>query len=138
VNGEVIEELAAAPAAELELRYQQDIAPGASPEDAYRRSFALEVLSRAFARLRDEACETDHLDMYDALEPFMALDPTPGQQESLASRLHSRPLALIVALKRLRQRFRELVDAELADLVASPAEMLAEQHALHAVLRVRR
>ena len=45
-------------------------------------------------------------------------------------------LALIVmALKRLRQRFRELIDAELADTVASADELLAEQQALYAVLR---
>jgi hypothetical protein len=40
-----------------------------------------------------------------------------------------------VALKRLRQRFRELVGEELADTVTSSDDLAAEQQALHAVLR---
>ena len=39
-----------------------------SPEQTYQRSFALEVLGRAFKRLRSEARQTGHLDMYEALE----------------------------------------------------------------------
>jgi hypothetical protein len=42
---------------------------------------------------------------------------------------------IVMALKRLRQRFRELIDSELADTVASADELLAEQQALYAVLR---
>jgi hypothetical protein len=41
---------------------------------------------------------------------------------------------LIVALKRLRQRFRELVGQELADTVTSTEDLASEQAALHAVL----
>jgi len=39
-----------------------------------------------------------------------------------------------MALKRLRQRFRELVREELADTVASADELAAEQQALLAAL----
>lgn len=35
-----------------------------------------------------------------------------------------------MAIKRLRQRFRELVEAELAETVTSPAELEAERAAL--------
>jgi hypothetical protein len=38
-------------------------------------------------------------------------------------------------LKRLRQRLRELAGRELADTVASPDDLAAEQAALLAVLR---
>jgi RNA polymerase sigma-70 factor (ECF subfamily) len=135
-NDDVVTGLDIAPA-DLEQRNQRDNAGVASPEQAYQHSFALEVLTRAFARLREEARETGHLDMYDALEPFMEIDPASGEHEELARRLGTRPLALIVALKRLRQRFRELIGEELADTVASADELLAEQHALHAALRNR-
>jgi len=137
VSGDLIVELAAPPA-DLELRNQHDNAGAESPEQAYQQSFALEVLARAFASLRKEARETDRLDMYEVLEPFIASDPAPGEHEELARRLRTRPVALVVALKRLRQRLRELADAELADLVASPEELLTEQQALHAALRGKR
>lgn len=124
-----------APPADLEQRYQQDNTQVTSPEQAYQRSFALEVLGRAFKRLRSEARQTGHLAMYEALEPFLGNEPPAGVYEALARQLQSRPLALVVALKRLRQRFRELVGEELADTVTSPDDLAAEQQALHAVLR---
>lgn len=123
------------PPPDLERRYQRDHAQATSPEQAYQRSFALEVLARAFKRLRSEACKTGHLDMYEGLEPFLGHDPPPGVYEELAGKLQSRPLALVVALKRLRQRFRELVGQELADTVTSAEDLAAEQQALHTVLR---
>ncbi len=59
---------------------------------------------------------------------------TQWEYEALAQRLNSRPLALVVALKRLRQRFRELVGEELVDTVTSAEELATEQSALHSVL----
>ncbi|MGA9335304.1 MAG: hypothetical protein WBV39_13585 [Rudaea sp.] len=123
------------PPTELETRYQRDIPPCISPETTYQRCFALEVLARALKRLRSEARKTGHLDMYEALETFLGADPGPGIYEDLARGLNSRPLALVVALKRLRQRFRELVGEELADTVTSAEDLLSEQQALHSVLR---
>ncbi|MEP6939868.1 MAG: hypothetical protein ABI846_08890 [Rudaea sp.] len=123
------------PPTDLEPRYGRDNADTASPSAAYERSFALEVISRALKRLRSEAGRAAHLPMFSALEPFLARDPSPAQYEQIAGQLSSRPLALIVALKRLRQRLRELVGEELADTVTSPEELAAEQSALHSILR---
>jgi len=123
------------PPSDLEPRYQRDNTQPGSPEETYQRSFALEVLGRAFKRLRSEARKTGHLDMYEALEAFLGNDPQAGVYEELARKLNTRPLALVVALKRLRQRFRELVGEELADTVTSAEDLVAEQQALHAVLR---
>lgn len=119
---------------ELERRHRGDRVDGASPEQAFHRSFALEVLARAFKALQGEACQTGRIEMYSALEPFLARDPLPGQYEEIGQRLGVRPLALVLALKRLRQRFRELVREELTDAVATPDEMVTEQQALLAVL----
>ncbi len=121
--------------ADLEFRYMRDITYAESPEQAFQRGFAMEVLSRAFARLREEAQQTGHIDMYEALAPFIAHDPGPGEYDELARRLRTRPLALVVALKRLRQRVRELTSEELADTVSSAEELDAEQQALLAVLQ---
>ena len=119
----------------IEARYQRDHAQSASPDQAYQRSFALEVIARALRRLRSEAQQTGHLAMYEALEPNLAHDPAAGEYEAMAARLRSRPLTLAVALKRLRQRFRELVAEELADTVTSAEDLATEQATMHAVLR---
>lgn len=129
------EPMLAAPALDdLERRNNADHLAGCSPEQAYQRGYALEVLARGFKALQAEARQTGHSDMYEVLEPYLARDPLPGQYEEMARRLGLRPLVLVLALKRLRQRFRELVRAELADTAASPDEMLAEQQVLFAAL----
>ena len=124
----------ALPETDVEARYERDCAAAASPEQAFQRGFALEVLARALRRLGIEAQQTDHADMYRALLPFLSRDPAPGESDDLARALRTRPLAIVVALKRLRQRFRELAGEELADTVSAPDELAAEQDALHAIL----
>ena len=132
VDGDTENELVAP--ADLEARNERDNANAASPEQAYQHSFALEIIARAFKRLRSEAQQTGHLDMYRALEPHLTCDPGPGEYDALATHLQIRPLALVVALKRLRQRFRELVGQELADTVISARDLVTEQTALHSIL----
>ncbi len=124
-----------APLDDLESRYLRDSAHVDSPGHAFQRAFAMEVLARAFARLRVEAQQTGHVDMYEVLAPFIAHDPRPAEYDEVARRLRTRPLALTIALKRLRQRVRELTSEELADTVSSAEELEAEQQALLAVLQ---
>jgi hypothetical protein len=45
--------------------------------------------------------------------------------------MHARPLFVVMAVKRLRQRFTELIDEELGDTVLSPEQLLAERTALY-------
>lgn len=127
----------APPLAELEARSRGEHTGDESPELAYRRSFATEVLLRGLRRLRMEASEAGHTAMCEALEPFLTHDPAAGQYDELARAQGMRPLVLVMALKRLRQRYRELVRQELADTVASAADLAAEQQALLAILGER-
>ena len=119
---------------DLEAHYEHDAVRVATPEQAYQHAFALEVMARAFHRLRAEANAAGHSAMYGALEPYLVEDPGPEDYDAISRRLNSGRLVLVVALKRLRQRFRELVDKELLDTVVSAEEFVAEQTALHAAL----
>lgn len=119
----------------LERRQLDDHARDSSPEDVFRRSFAIEVLANGFKALHAEARQTGHLDMFDALEPFLVREPAPGQYEEIGQALGVRPLALVLAVKRLRQRLHELVLSELSETVASAEELDAERSALFAALR---
>ena len=119
---------------ELERRYAAEAEAGLAPEGAYHRDFAREVLARAQQRLLNEAAQAGRQNLYDHLSPYLAREPAQGTYEMLAGTLGSRPLALVTAVKRLRQRFRELVDAELAATVASPDDLEGERMALYAAL----
>lgn len=120
--------------AELEQRQQAELAAAASPERAFQKSFALEVLARSLARLRAEATGGGRAEMFELLEPYLTCEPEPGRHEQLAALLKTRSIAVAMAIKRLRQRFRELVDDELAQTVASGADLDVERSALLAIL----
>jgi RNA polymerase sigma-70 factor (ECF subfamily) len=123
------------PLAQLEARRQREGDAGGSPELALRRGFALEVIAQAMRRIEDEAREAGRLPMFSALQPYLASDPVPGLYADIAQRLDVSPLFLSLALKRLRERFRELVDDELAQTVASAAALEEERRSLHAALQ---
>lgn len=124
----------APPPAELEHRNGQDNPPGTTADDAFQRGFAAEVIARALQRLHAEAAGEGHLEMYAALVPYLAREPSTDEYAAIGADLAQRPLALIVALKRLRQRFRHLVGHELADTVGTDADLREEQKALHGFL----
>jgi RNA polymerase sigma-70 factor (ECF subfamily) len=119
---------------DLERRYLRDHIEPSSPECAFQRSFALVVLQRTLRRLRDEAAETGRADMCRALEPFLARDPASADYERIAVQLRTRKVTLILALKRLRQRLRELAALELSDTVSSADALASEQDALLSIL----
>jgi RNA polymerase sigma-70 factor (ECF subfamily) len=123
------------PLAQLEARRQREGDAGGSPELALRRGFALEVIAEAMARIEDEAREAGRLPMFTALQPYLASEPVPGIYADLAQRLDVSPLFLSLALKRLRERFRELVDDELTQTVASATALEEERRSLHAALQ---
>lgn len=120
---------------DLEARFIDECAEAPTAEHAYQRGFAAEVVARALAQLRDEALQSGRLDMFAALEPFLARDPTPAEGGELSRRLGMRPVVLAAALRRLRQRFRELADSDLAETVASADELAAEQALLFLALQ---
>ena len=120
--------------AALEQRHLRESGDGATPEVAFQRSFALEVLARSVKRLRLEAEQGGRLAMFEGLEPYLTVDPPRGGYEQLALDLGSRPLALVMAVKRLRSRFRELVEEELAQTVADGTELEQERAALLRIL----
>lgn len=119
---------------DLDQRDRCDNDDSDTPEQAYQRSFAIEVLAHAFTRLQLEAAQTGNLDMFRALEPFLVDEPRSYEYEGIARQLHNFPLTIVLALKRLRQRFQELASAEVADTVDSHHDMTREQQELRNLL----
>jgi RNA polymerase sigma-70 factor (ECF subfamily) len=120
---------------ELEARCQREGPAAGSPELALRRGFALEVIAEAMRRIEDEARQAGRMPMFAALQPYLASDPVPGDYADIAAHLDVSPLFVALALKRLRERFRELVDDELAQTVVSAAALDEERRSLMAALQ---
>lgn len=115
---------------DMEARHRAEVAAVDSPEQMLRRGFAVEILGVAHKRLRREAREAGRLEMFEALERFLSIEPRPGDYDAIAQRMQLRPLFVSMAVKRLRQRFRELVDHELGETLASASDLEAERQAL--------
>lgn len=119
---------------DLEARYRADGADNGTPEQAFQRGFAFEMLDRALRRLHDEAKQAGRADLYAALAPYLVQDPAPDRLAELAAAQRMPPYLLAQALHRLRQRLRELALAELADTVASADGLEHERQFLLDVL----
>jgi RNA polymerase sigma-70 factor (ECF subfamily) len=133
----VVDDGGGAPAADveaLEQRLAREFAGAVRPDSAFERSFGLQVMARSRERLAEEARRNGRADMFQRLAPFLTSEPAPATLQLLAAELGIGTLAVQVAVKRLRQRFRELVEAELAETVTNSAELEGERAALLAAL----
>ena len=130
-----LEEFAAPwPLEQIEERQSREESVQATPPQAFQRAFALEVLAQGLAQLRDEADRNGRAAMFDAVRPYLAREPMPGEHAELAKALGSSPLAAVIAVKRLRQRYQELIDSQLAQTVGSRQCFESERAALLAEL----
>jgi RNA polymerase sigma-70 factor (ECF subfamily) len=114
----------------LEDRFLAENRDSDSPDDAFDRGFAHDVISHALERLRREAEQAGRAAMHEALEPYLSAELPTASCDEISAALGTRPLALSMALQRLRQRFRELVNEELAQTVTTESEMESERQML--------
>jgi RNA polymerase sigma-70 factor (ECF subfamily) len=117
-----------------EGQYQLEPASDVSPEKVFEQRWAVTLLDQAFKRLREEFAAAGKAELFDQLKPFLAEGASSGDYASVGAQLHMTPSAVAVAVHRLRQRYGELVRAEIANTVASPADIEDEMRHLLAVL----
>jgi RNA polymerase sigma-70 factor (ECF subfamily) len=104
-----------------------------TPEQLFDREWAVALLDRALLRLRDEYSTDSKGTLFDSLKPALAGDRGASYAQ-IATDLSMSEGAVKVAAHRLRARCRELVRAEIAETVASPAEIDDELRLLFAAL----
>lgn len=117
---------------EGERRYALEPADAATPERAFERDWALELLDRALRRVRADYVERGQEPVFEALKG--ALTAPGGHAPSAAAGLGLSPGAARVAAHRLRERYRRALRAELADTVGDDADADDELRALFAAL----
>ena len=119
---------------DLEARYANDFASVEPADRGFDRHWATAILDNALVRLRTEFAGAGREMMFDALKPYLSASPGTGDYQAIASRLEMSPGAIAVAVHRLRQRYADLVRAEIADTVASPSDVEAELRELFLAL----
>ena len=117
-----------------ETRYSYEPADNVTPEYSYERRWALTLLDEVLRRLRTEYEQDDKADLFAALHPCLVGDRSAQPYAELATKLGVSEGTVKSAVHRLRQRYRQLLQDEIAQTVAEPGEVTEELHHLFAVL----
>jgi len=120
-------------ALEPEGRYALEPSQSPEPDTVFDREWAQESVARAMEKLRSESETAGKGELFEALEGSLTGEE-PARSET-ASRLGMTEGAVKVAVHRLRQRYRDLLRAEIAETVSDSAEIEDEMRYLLAALR---
>jgi len=118
-----------------ENRYRLEPADELTPERLYEKRWALALLDRVLQRLRDELAGAGKLARFDHLKQFLTGEPETESYRQIAGELAMSEGAVKVAVHRLRRRYRELLEDEIAQTVAGPEEVEEERRALLAAVQ---
>jgi RNA polymerase sigma-70 factor (ECF subfamily) len=119
---------------EAEGRYRLETADDLTPERIFERQWALTVIEQAMSRLRERYEKSGKAAHFDEMKTFLSGEKRPVPHAEVAERLGITPLAVKVAVHRLRKRFRDALREEIAQTVATPDEIDSELQALYAAL----
>jgi RNA polymerase sigma factor (sigma-70 family) len=108
---------------------------GENPEQAYDKQWALTLLGRTRSRMQKEYEAAGQLDRHDALKGYLADGDEPLSYAETAERLGISEAAAKSAIYKMRQRFGQLLRAEISRTVASEDEVEDELRHLIAALR---
>lgn len=117
-----------------EVRFQQEFSDQRSPEYHYDRAWALTLLERVFAALRDECDGGVRTGRFDILKPYLLGARGEMPLEPVAAKLSTPVGTLRVTLHRLRVRFRELLTSEIRQTVERESDIRGELVYLFAAL----
>lgn len=114
--------------------YQQEPAAQIAPETLYDKRWAVTLLDRAMAKLQADYVAAGKGELFHRLKGILLSEGTAQVYRELAGPLGLSEGAVKVAVHRLRQRFRDAVRAEIAQTVATPAEVDEELRCLMAAM----
>ncbi len=117
-----------------ETRYGVEPADTRTPEQAFEYRWALTLLDEVVGQLEEEYRGRAQADLFASLKPCLVGERAAQPYAELAAGLGIEEGTVKVAVHRLRQRYRELLRAEIANTVASSSEVDAEMRHLFNVL----
>src|SRR5262249_17836066 len=119
---------------DAECRYLQEGPSDLSPEHIFDRHWAIAVLERALIRLRDEHGNAGNARHFDALKRFRTSQADDKAYGAVAEELKVPVESIAASVQRMQQRYRGLVRAEIADIVAGTSDIDGETRWLVAAL----
>jgi RNA polymerase sigma-70 factor (ECF subfamily) len=119
---------------EAEGRYLLEPAHDLSAEKIFERRWALMLLDRVVARLREEYAAAGKADRFAVLETFLPGEQATGTYTEVGDRLGLAEGTIKWEVHQLKKRYRELLRTEIAHTVSSPDEIDEEARYLIAVL----
>ncbi len=107
---------------------------GEAPDQAFDRRWAYTLLDRVLKRLRAEFVQKGKSVEFTLLEPTLVWNGASMSYEALGEKLGLSPGAVTQKVKRMRTRYRELLEAEIAETVDGPEAVAEEREHLVRVL----
>jgi RNA polymerase sigma-70 factor (ECF subfamily) len=125
------------PLDELLARERADLEPAVTltADRIYERRWALTLLEQVLTRLDREYRAAGNAKLFDCLQEFLSDEPTRRSQADVATELGMTENAVKQAFHRLRQRYRQLLQDEIAQTVAVPGDVEEEVRHFISVLQ---
>jgi RNA polymerase sigma-70 factor (ECF subfamily) len=106
----------------------------ATPETIYARRWALSLLEHVMLKLRAEFEDAGKANEFDRLSVFLNRESESARYQTLAEEMGTSAGALRMSVHRMRQRYRSLLRAEIAESVCRPEEVDEELRFLLSIL----
>jgi hypothetical protein len=119
---------------DAETRYGVEPVDTRTPEQAFEYRWAVTLLEGVVRQLGAELRARGQGELFNTLKGCLLGSGSTQPYGELATKLGMEEGTVKVAVHRLRQRYRELLRAEIANTVVSPGEVEAEMHYLFNVL----
>ena len=120
-----------------EERYRHEPQDTHDPEWLFTRAWAQELFVSVQGKLREVFAETGKAEVFEAVLPFVTCEAAPPSQREIAQKLGKSEIAAGIVIMRLREKFRALLRAEVADTVLTPEEVPAEMAWLLSILSAK-
>lgn len=127
-------ELLSLDAAFAEEQYRVEPADDLTPDKIYDRRWAMMLLERAVARLRQEYADAGKSDLFEGLRQFQSGEQAESTYAETAVRVGLSVSAIKTAIHRMRNRHRELLRDEVAQTVSTIGDVDDEIRHLIGVL----
>jgi len=116
-------------AQEAEERYRLEPVDDRSPDKLFERRWAMALLDQVLARLAREFADAGKGELFERLQPFLVAGGEAKTYSQVAVEAGLSEEAFKKAVQRMRRRYHQLFRDEIAQTVASPAEVDEElQH----------
>jgi len=114
--------------------FHLDPADQASPDRLFDREWALALLDRVIARLREACAQEGRAALFEQAKGFLMVGEQVIPYAEAAKSLGMEEGAVRVAVHRLRKRYRELLRDEIGQTLEDPTQVTEELQSLQAAL----